>query len=146
MFNPGKRGAERMNEPSQNKAQPGRKTKPFIYLVDDESLLLDLAEATLDQEGYPLKKFQDPEAALKSFLKEKSKPALLVTDYAMGKMNGLELIAKCKQAHPDLKSLLISGTAGAEIILNAPVKVDRFLGKPYQPATLVEMVRQILGG
>jgi len=28
--------------------------------------------------------------------------------------------------------------------LDAPVKVERFLGKPYQPATLLETVRRVL--
>jgi len=82
---------------------------------------------------------------LKTFLRTKPKPDLLLSDYAMGKMNGLELIEKCKEIKPELKSVLISGTAGAEILLTAPVKVDRFLGKPYQPAVLVELVRTVLG-
>ena len=133
-----------MSEPAKTKTRTGPSKKPLIYIVDDEALLLDLGEVSLQPDGYSVKKFQDPEEALKSFLQEKSKPALLITDYAMGKMNGLELIEKCKQAHPDLKAMLISGTAGAEIVLNAPVKVERFLGKPYQPAILLETVRQIL--
>lgn len=60
-------------------------------------------------------------------------------------MNGLELVEKCRAVKPDLKSILISGTAGAEIILGSGVKVDRFVGKPYQPANLVELVRRVLG-
>lgn len=133
-----------MSEPQKGKPGPGRKRKPLIYVVDDEALLLDLAEATLQSGGYVIKKFQDPEEALASFQREKNKPDMLLSDYAMGKMNGLELIEKCKRAHPELKTMLISGTAGAEIILDAPVKVERFLGKPYQPATLLEMVQRIL--
>jgi DNA-binding NtrC family response regulator len=95
--------------------------------------------------GYKLKKFLDPEAALESFLDARSKPALLITDYAMGKMNGLELVERCKAVKPDLKSILVSGTAGAEIIMDSDVKVDRFVGKPYQPTNLAEMVRRVLG-
>jgi CheY-like chemotaxis protein len=136
--------AKSMSEPTKAKSQPGRKRKPLIYVVDDEVLLLDLAEASLQAGGYSIKKFQDPEEALKSFLREKTKPDLLISDYAMGKMHGLELIEKCKEAHPLLKTMLVSGTAGAEIILGAPVKVERFLGKPYQPAALLESVQRIL--
>jgi DNA-binding NtrC family response regulator len=120
------------------------KKKPLIYLVDDQPMLLDLAEVSLQAEGYALKKFQHPEAALESFRKAKTKPALLITDYAMGKMNGLELMEKCKQLHPNLKTILMSGTTGAEIVLESAVKVDRFLGKPYQPANLSELVRRVL--
>ena len=44
----------------------------------------------------------------------------------------------------DLKSILISGTAGAEIMLDSDIKVDRFMGKPYQPANLADLVRILL--
>ena len=118
--------------------------QPLIYIVDDQEILLDLAEVSLKPQGYRLKKFANPALALKSFLRSKSKPDLLITDYAMGRMNGLDLIEKCKAAHAPLKTILLSGTMGAEIILDAPVKVDRFLGKPYQPSNLAELVRKVL--
>lgn len=124
--------------------RPARSKAPLIYLVDDQPILLDLAEVSLLPGGYQLRKFLDPELALKSFRKARPKPVLLITDYAMGKMNGLELIEKCKAVKPDLKSILLSGTAGAEIVLDSGVKVDRFLGKPYQPAGLADLVRHVL--
>lgn len=126
-------------------SKSGRSKAPFIYLVDDEPLLLDLAEATL-QTHYEVKKFTDPEAALKSFLKESPKPVLIISDYAMGKLNGLELMTRCKKAHPALKTMLLSGTAGAEIVLNATIRIDLFLGKPYEPPVLLETVQQLLAG
>ena len=112
--------------------------------MDDQSTLLDLAEISLQADGYVLKKFVDPELALKSFLKARTKPVLLITDYAMGKINGLELIERCKEVKPDLKTIMISGTASAEILLDATVQVDRFIGKPYQPQNLAEIVRRVL--
>ena len=129
---------------SDNNISGPAKRKPLIYLVDDQSTLLDLAEISLQADGYVLKKFEDPELALKSFLKARSKPVLLITDYAMGKINGLELIERCKEVKPDLKTIMISGTASAEILLDATVQVDRYLGKPYQPQNLAEIVRRIL--
>jgi len=133
-----------MSPPTDPAPRPARKKPPLIYLVDDQPMLLDLAEVSLQAGGYQLRKFLDPELALKSFLKARTKPALLITDYAMGKMNGLELLEKCKAVKPGLKSILISGTAGAEIVLDSGVKVDRFMGKPYQPANLADLVRLVL--
>jgi CheY-like chemotaxis protein len=120
------------------------KKKPLIYIVDDEPLLVDLAEASLAPGGFTFRKFVDPEEALKTFARARAKPDVLVTDYAMGKMNGLELLEKCRAQKPDLKCVLISGTVGAEVVLNAQVKVDRFVGKPYQPESLLELVRRAL--
>jgi DNA-binding NtrC family response regulator len=133
-----------MAPPTENAAPATRKKRPLIFLVDDQPTLLDLAEVSLQQDDYALKKFDDPEAALDAFLKARAKPDLLITDYAMGKLNGIELIERCKAVKPDLKTIIISGTAGAEIVLSAPGKVDRFLGKPYQPPNLAEMVRRVL--
>ena len=118
---------------------------PLIYIVDDEPLLLDLAEASLAPGGFTVKKFTDPDEALKSFAKARPKPDVLVTDYAMGKMNGVELLEKCRAHRSDVKCVLLSGTVGAEVVLDAPTKVDRFVGKPYQPETLLELVRRVLG-
>ena len=120
------------------------KKKPLVFLVDDQPALLALAEVSLQDCDCTLRKFLDPEAALAAFLRAKPKPVLLITDYAMGVLNGLDLIEQCKAVKPDLKTIMISGTAGAEIILDSAVKVDRFLGKPYQPPTLAELVRRVL--
>ena len=118
--------------------------RPLIYIVDDEPLLLDLAEASLARGDFIVKKFVDPEEALKAFAKARPKPDVLVTDYAMGKMNGLDLLKKCRARRRDLKCVLISGTVGVEVVLDAPTKVDRFIGKPYQPEALLELVQRVL--
>ena len=133
-----------MSKPDLNSSDTGARRKALIYIVDDEPLLSDLAEASLQPAEYEVKQFQDPELALETFLAARPKPDLILSDYAMEKMNGLELIQKCKAVKPDLKAILISGTAGADILFDAPVKVDRFLGKPYQPAALLELARAVL--
>jgi DNA-binding NtrC family response regulator len=121
------------------------KSDLLVYLVDDEDVLLDMAEVALLADGYELKKFHDPQSALESFTHEPRKPSLLLTDYAMGTMNGVELSLKCKSAYPALKVLLVSGTAGPEIMPQFPVTVDKFMQKPYAPGELASTVRSLLG-
>lgn len=124
---------------------PAARTRHLIYLVDDEDLLLDMAEvALMGSDRYALKRFHDAETALQAFAEETDKPDLLLTDYAMGAMNGLELSERCKGAHPPLKIVMVSGTAGPQIIENASIKVDCFLAKPYKPTELAETVRALL--
>lgn len=135
---------------ARHQTMPGEPTADgggefLIYLVDDEEMLLDLAEVSLLSEGYVLKKFVNPQAALESFLREPCKPSLLLTDFAMSPINGIELSARCKSAHPHLKILMVSGTAGPEVMHAAPVAIDRFLTKPYHPAMLADTVRSLLG-
>jgi CheY-like chemotaxis protein len=128
------------------RTDPPDARQPLVYAVDDEPVLLDFAEVALQVAGFRVRKFNDPQIALETFLSARTKPVLLVTDYAMGKMNGLELIEKCKQAQPALKAILVSGTAGAEILLQAPVQVERYLSKPYAAETLAEAARKVLAG
>lgn len=124
--------------------RPARKERSLVFIVDDDALLLEFAEVSLKQAGYQTWKFSDPEMALQGFREARPKPDLLVSDYAMGKMNGLELIEQCKASHAGLKTLLISGTAGAEILLDAPVRVDQYLAKPFEAAALVQMAAKAL--
>jgi len=116
----------------------------LIYLVDDEEILLELAELALMPDGYEVKKFQDPQTAFESLTRETRKPSLLLTDYAMESMNGMELSAKCKSAHPALKILMVSGSVGPEVAKDSPGTVDKFLSKPYLPLDLARTVRSML--
>src|SRR5262249_25108766 len=100
---------------------------PLVYLVDDEPLLLELAEMVLEGHGYRFQKFQDPTEAWSAFATANPPPTLLITDYAMHAMNGVELIIKCKQLRPELKTILISGTVDESILRDVPMKVDHFL-------------------
>jgi DNA-binding response OmpR family regulator len=133
-----------MAAPRNNTSGQGRPRKALIFLVDDEPALLDLLEVSLQAEGYTLKKFLDPEEALRAFRTARAKPDLLVTDYALPHMNGLDLIERCRAEHPALKAIMVSGSASAEIALGSPVKIDRFVGKPFQPETISGLVRAVL--
>ncbi len=118
--------------------------KHLIYIVDDEELLVDLAAYSLQDDRYELAKFLDPAEAWAAFAQAEPKPSLLVSDYSMKPFDGLKLIEKCKAASPKLKTILISGTAGPEIVKECSVPVDRFIAKPYQPQLLAEAVRSLL--
>jgi len=69
---------------------------------------------------------------------------VLVTDYEMGEMNGLELIQSSHEIHPALKTVLVSGTVDSSITLSHAAKVHRFLGKPYEPAQLQKAVAELM--
>jgi CheY-like chemotaxis protein len=134
-----------MNNPSFTSSRTDD-NPPLIYLVDDEPILLDLAEAILEGEGYRLERFTDPEPALAALQQAEKKPSLLLTDYAMHSMNGLEFIEKFKEKLPEIKTLMVSGTVDEEFIQSSSVQVDSFLRKPYQPGDLIAAVRSILQG
>jgi two-component system, cell cycle sensor histidine kinase and response regulator CckA len=112
-----------------------------VFVVDDEPLLLDLATAILQPMGFNVRTFRDPRAALAAF--SATKPAVVVTDYAMGEMSGLDLVRECKRLNPAQKILLLSGTVDEGIYADLPHKPDRFLAKPYQVRDFIESVQQL---
>jgi CheY-like chemotaxis protein len=135
-----------MSNTNPKHAKTGAKSGGFVYVVDDEPMLLELAAVILEPQGFRVKTFRDPEVALQTFSTAKPKPDLLITDYAMHSMNGMELIERFRRLEPGLKILLVSGTVGEDIFRDAPAKPDRFLAKPYQAHSLTHAVKSLLGG
>jgi CheY-like chemotaxis protein len=135
-----------MNIPKTETGERGRNRGELIYIVDDEPMLLELASVILEPLGYRVKTFTSPNAALRAFEAAESKPDLLITDYAMHKMNGLELAAACRRIQPKQKVLLVSGTVGPDICQGAAVQPDCFLAKPYQPKQLSDAAAATLAG
>jgi two-component system, response regulator YesN len=133
-----------MNEPkASNSDTPGRGMGE-IYLVDDEPMLLELASVILKPLGCAIRTFRNPEAAIKEYTSAETRPVLLITDYAMPIMNGLELIEACRRVQPSQKTLLLSGTVGPDICAGVVPRLDGYLAKPYQAKQLVETVRALL--
>ena len=116
----------------------------LVYIVDDEPMLLELATVILEPLGYQISTFRNPEAAFKAFAGAQPRPNLLITDYAMNNMNGMELIQECRRIEPKQKILLLSGTVGTEIYHEAACKPDEFLAKPYHARQLIDLVRGML--
>jgi two-component system, response regulator YesN len=129
-----------MSPPERNDVD----SPPTVYVVDDEQMLLDLAEMILEPAGFHVCLFRDPEQALVEYKAAESPPDVLVTDYAMGRMNGMDLIRQCKQLHPEQKTILLSGTVDESIYEQSGVRADHFLSKPYQINKLVEVIQKLL--
>ena len=117
----------------------------WIYVVDDEPLIGEVLHTFFQMGGYPTALFTDPEAALHGFQNAHPRPRLLVTDYVMSPMNGMELLAHCLKTEPKLKSIVISGNVGEDVLLRHPVRPDRFVHKPFQTAKLLKTVASLIG-
>ena len=113
-----------------------------VFVVDDEPVLLELAEVILAPLGCDIRTFRDPEVALREF--PVLRPAVVVTDYAMGRMSGMDLIRECRRINPGQKLVLVSGTVDEHVFADAAVKPDRFLSKPYQLQELIGCVSELI--
>ena len=132
------------NQAKKANSEPHERGKALIFVVDDEPMLLELATVVLQPLGYQIKSFRDPDAALKAFRNCHRQPELLITDYAMHTMTGMDLIMACRRIQPEQKILLLSGTVDEKIYRDSASKPDGFLPKPYQAKQLVEAVRALV--
>lgn len=119
---------------------------PVVFVVDDEVMLLDLAEMVLEPEGFMVRTFADPCRALADYKAAARRPDLVVTDYAMEGMNGLQLIQECRKIDPAQKTILVSGTVDESVYANSEIKPERFLAKPYKTEEFVAAVRDLALG
>src|SRR4051812_15275604 len=131
---------------SKSKKREGQPAGPRIFIVDDEPMLLELAAKIISALDCRVETFNNPEKALQAYSESETPPELIITDFAMHQMDGLDLIRECRRLHPRQKIILLSGTVDETIFAGTGVRPDRFLEKPYQPADLAEVVQDILAG
>ena len=129
---------------SQSESNGVAGSPPTIFVVDDEQMLLDLAEMILEPAGFQVCLFNDPQEALAEYKAAESPPDVLVTDYAMAQNERHGFDSRMQTAPSRQKTVLLSGTVDEGIYAQSEVRPDLFLGKPYQISKLVEVIRALL--
>ena len=125
---------------------PSNNAPVTIFVVDDEPMLLEMAVMILEPLHFRVRTFRDPQTAVAEFSAANPRPALIVTDYAMHSMSGMDLIRECRRIHPKQKIILLSGTVDENIYTKAEAKPDRFLAKPYQVSDFVTLIQSLATG
>jgi CheY-like chemotaxis protein len=123
-----------------------------ILIVDDQRDILRLLHSTLDTlKKTEVKIFESPsgeEALLES---SKHKIDLLVTDYKLPGMTGVELMHKVRARHPEVKVIIITGmsdrksreemlNAGALAIFDKPIPLADFLDMVERGLNFVQTI------
>jgi DNA-binding NtrC family response regulator len=119
----------------------------YILLVDDEKDILDLFTEYLSSNGFNTISFQNPLDALEYFYKNQSNCSLVITDYKMPQMSGIDLI-KIREKDTDckIKTIIIS----AFIKDNLPydksyfLTVDKILEKPVYLDRLKKVIQELI--
>lgn len=116
----------------------------IILLADDEIMLQDLIAELLETVGYYVIKVQSGEEVLE-ILKDVIKVDLLIIDYNMPKMNGLECIEQIRKLKIDVPIILSSGS----LIFSDNTQIENYgvnsiLQKPYDFDTMLNEVKKII--
>ena len=138
--------ARRPQAPAQEPAAAGADgAGKTILLVEDNSMIRQMAEELLEGYGYRTLVAALPEEALELAARHDGEIDLLVTDVVMPQMNGPELYERLLDSHPRLPVLFISGyTGNALLYKNSLERESGFLAKPFSMEQFLERVRRIL--
>jgi two-component system, probable response regulator PhcQ len=124
-----------------------------ILLVDDEPNILNALRrclsgidvSELDGDALKLEMFTSPEAAIERM--EDHDFDLIISDYRMPTMNGVEFLSRTMDLQPAAPRIIISGFADRSAIISAinEVHLTRFIEKPWNDQDLRQTILSILG-
>lgn len=118
----------------------------LILVVDDESHILHVVSLKLRNAGYQVVTAQDGEEGFELALQ--CRPALVLTDFQMPFMTGLELCEKLKEHPATAETPAIMLTARG-FSLNADdvqrTNIQGVLSKPFSPREVLAHVQELLG-
>ena len=132
-------------------------TNPCILLVDDQRDIVRLLHATLLTLGHKLDLVDAPSGEEALLEASRRKVDLLVADYLLPGISGVELMRKIKVRNPDLRVIFISGiterkaraemlSAGAIAIFDKPIPLADFLDSVERGLGLVRTIFPPEGG
>lgn len=124
-------------EPEQGVPTSSRPVQ--ILVVDDDVNVREVTSTFLREMGHAVIETEDAAAAL-HVLERGAKVDLIVTDFAMPKVSGLELALRARALRPEVPVLLITGYVDlAKVPKDMPV-----LRKPFQQHELASRVAEIM--
>jgi DNA-binding NtrC family response regulator len=109
--------------------------KGRILVADDEEIVIQSCLRILSGGGFQVDAARDGLEALKAI--DENGYDVLILDIKMPKMNGMEVLQRVKEAHPDIDVIMITGLHEIETAVQA-MKLGAFdyLPKPFEPEEL----------
>ncbi len=118
--------------------EPSRK----ILIVDDEEPLADSLGLLLERKGYSVATSYDGRAALERL--EAYKPDLIVMDYEMPRLNGIELCGLLRKSEETVDIPVLLATASTVDLQEVMKLANGFLVKPYQKEILFDCIHHLM--
>lgn len=114
-----------------------------ILVVDDEYLIADILSFALEDEGFMVVKASNGRKGLEVL--ERERPALIITDFMMPVMDGLEFATAVRRLASvnHLPIILMSG-AQAHIGMQRSDLFDAVVPKPFEIGAIIAEVKKLL--
>ena len=112
-----------------------------VLLIDDEKDFIEALSERMESRGMNVSKTVSPKEGLD--IVESETFDAIVLDLKMPEMDGLEVLKKIKEKHPDLQIILLTGHATVEKGIEAmKLGAMDLLEKPVDIATLTEKIKK----
>lgn len=135
-----------MSAASESDTSPMPPKKPLIYVLEDNTLMLDLICLHLQQGGYEARGYADSMEGGRAMLAER--PDLLVLDIGMPYLDGLELLGamRADANTATIPTIILTSRTDARAEQEAhDAGAARYLTKPLQRQMLLDAVAEVLG-
>ncbi len=113
-----------------------------ILVVDDDRKITDMLRRTLIYEGYRVVTAADGEEAL--IKAQSERPDLVILDWLMPKLNGLETAKMLRETGPVPILMLTARDAVEQRVEGLDSGADDYLVKPFAPEELLARIRALL--
>lgn len=113
-----------------------------ILYVDDDKLLTSTFSTLMKVEGFDdVVVFNDPLEAIKYLKKET--PDLIISDFLMPEMNGLEFLREAKKLYPETSMILLTAYADKENAIKTinEIGVYKYIEKPWDNDDLIMNIK-----
>jgi signal transduction histidine kinase/FixJ family two-component response regulator len=120
---------------------------PLVWVVDDQPVVTTSLKALiLLESSFDVQTFHCPEEALKQLksLPKSALPDVIISDYNMPKLTGVEFLKAVKKLHPNLTLILLTGYADKQNAIESinEAGVFRYLEKPWDNNALLHTLHQ----
>ena len=116
-----------------------------IVVVDDEPTIVLMCRRVLESQGHAVQGFTDVRTALAWIAAEDAD--LLVVDYKMPELNGIEFVQRVWAVRPGLRVVMITAHGTREVIEQATQSgVRTVVLKPFTPSELAQGVAAAVEG
>ena len=117
-------------------------SKPTVLIVDDEEMVVTSTRAFLKLDtDYEVRGFTDPEEAVRYL--ESCLADVVIADYVMPRMNGIQFLTRAKQLQPEATRVLLTGYADKQSAIQAinELSLFQYLEKPWDNAALLLVIQ-----
>ena len=125
--------------------QSGENSPRKVLLIDDEEMVLETAQRLLNMMGYEVSAYLEPESGVSAVRESPDEFCLLLVDFSMQDVTGIEVAREVRQIRDDLPVVIFSGYSNEEVrreVHSIPGAV--FMSKPFVLSKLRQTIAEAM--